>query len=103
MLRRNFLKNTGITTIGLGVVAAVPMDVLAAIRKAISSNDKIGVGLIGCKGMGWANLTSMLKISEVQCVALCDIDDTVLEQRKTDLSKINQSPAIYKDYRKLLE
>jgi predicted dehydrogenase len=103
MFRRQFIKQTGITALGLGVVAAVPMDVLAAIRKTISPNDKIGVGLIGCKGMGWANLTSMLKISEVQCVALCDIDDTVLEQRKADLSKINQSPAIYKDYRKLLE
>jgi predicted dehydrogenase len=103
MFRRQFIKQTGITTLGLGIVAAVPMDVLASIRKKVSPNDKIGVGLIGCKGMGWNNLTSMLKMSEVQCVALCDIDDNVLEQRKVDLAKISQSPTIYKDYRKLLE
>lgn len=103
MLRRHFIKNTGITTLGLGLVAAVPMDVLANIRKYISPNDRIGVGLIGCKGMGWSNLTSMLKMSEVQCLGICDIDDSVLEQRKTELAKINQQPVVYKDYRKLLE
>ncbi len=103
MFRRQFIKQTGITALGLGVVAAIPMDVLAAIRKKVSPNDIIGVGLIGCKGMGWSNLTSMLKINEVQCLGICDIDDSVLEQRKTELAKINQKPTIYKDYRKLLE
>ncbi len=103
MLRRHFLKNTGITTLGLGLVAATPIELLANIRKTISPNDKIGVGLIGCKGMGWANLTSMLKMSEVQCLGICDIDDSVLEQRKAELAKINQQPQVYKDYRKLLE
>lgn len=79
------------------------MEVLAALRKNISANDTIGVGLIGCKGMGWSNLTSLLKLSEVKCLGLCDIDDAMLEQRKADLAKINQQPQLYKDYRKLLD
>ncbi len=87
----------------MGLMAAIPMDVLAAIRRQVSPNDRIGVGLIGCKGMGWNNLTSMLKMSEMECVALCDIDDSVLTQRKSELAKLNGQPAIYKDYRKLLE
>lgn len=103
MFRRQFIKQSGITTLGLGVAAAIPMDVLAVIRKKVSPNDTIGIGLIGCKGMGWSNLTSMLKISETQCLGICDIDDGVLEQRKADLAKINQHPVLYKDYRKLLE
>ena len=101
--RRSFLRNTALTIIGSGVVAAIPMEVLAAIRKKVSSSDIIRVGLIGCKGQGWSNVTSMLKISEVQCVAICDIDQSILDQRKADLQKINNHPTIYTDYRKLLD
>jgi predicted dehydrogenase len=103
MNRRNFLSQGMKLGTGLGIIAAVPMDVLAMYRKNIAPGSKIGVGLIGCKGMGWANLTSMLKIPEVTCVALCDIDDSVLKQRTTDLEKINIKPTTVKDYRKLLE
>src|SRR5688572_31970174 len=103
LTRRFFLRNAAITTIGGGIVAAVPMEVLAQLRKNTSPAKKINVGLIGCKGQGWSNLTSMLKMSEVNCVALCDIDDTVLNGRKADLENINLRPTIYKDYRKLLE
>jgi predicted dehydrogenase len=103
MLRRTFLKNTGLTTMGLGLIAATPVEVLTQIRKNISPNDKIGIGLIGCKGMGWSNLTSMLQVAETECVAICDIDKTVINQRLADLGKLNQKPAVYTDYRKLLE
>ena len=88
---------------GLGLIAATPMELLANIRKNISPNDKIGIGLIGCKGMGWSNLTSMLQISETECVALCDIDQAVIKQRLAELEKLNQKPGVYGDYRKLLE
>jgi predicted dehydrogenase len=101
--RRSFLRNAAVTTIGAGVVAAIPMEVLAAIRKKVSPSDIIRVGLIGCKGQGWSNVTAMLKMSEVQCAAICDIDQNVLAQRKADLQKINNHPATYNDYRKLLD
>lgn len=79
------------------------MDLLAAYRKPVGSNDVINAALIGCKGMGWSDLTSMLKIPEVRCVALCDIDQNVLAQRKADLDKINLRPDTYTDYRKVLD
>ncbi|HUC80242.1 MAG TPA: Gfo/Idh/MocA family oxidoreductase [Flavisolibacter sp.] len=100
--RRNFLRNTAITVVGSGIVAAIPMDVLAAIRKKVLPSDVIRVGLIGCKGQGWSNLTSMLKLSEVQCAAICDVDENILAQRKADLQKIANQPTLYTDYRKLL-
>lgn len=65
--------------------------------------NKINVALIGCKGQGWSNITSMLKLSEVNCIGLCDIDDNILNQRKAELEKINIHPVIYKNYRKVLE
>ncbi|MGZ5189937.1 MAG: Gfo/Idh/MocA family protein [Flavisolibacter sp.] len=101
--RRYFLRNTALVTTGIGITAAVPMEVLAKLRKTVSPADKINVGLIGCKGQGWSNLTSMLKIPQVNCLGICDIDDNILNARKADLEKINIRPTIYKDYRKLLE
>lgn len=101
--RRSFLRTTALTVLGSGIVAAVPMEVLAAIRKRVAPANVIRVGLIGCKGQGWSNITSMLKISEVQCVAICDVDQNILNQRKADLQKINNNPTLYTDYRKLLE
>jgi predicted dehydrogenase len=103
LTRRLFLRNAAITTIGAGICAAVPMEVLAGLRKKVSGGKKINVGLIGCKGQGWSNLTSMLRLPEVNCIALCDIDDSILDNRKAELEKINIRPVLYKDYKKLLE
>lgn len=96
--RRHFLKNTAILSAGTLLSA----DLLAAIRSGVSANDKIGLGVIGCKGQGWQNLTALLKVPEVECVALCDIDENILSQRKADLDKLNIKPRLYGDYRKLL-
>ncbi|WP_245957779.1 Gfo/Idh/MocA family oxidoreductase [Niabella yanshanensis] len=49
-----------------------------------------------------ANLTALLKVPEVECVALCDIDENILNQRKADLVKLNIKPKLYGDYRRLL-
>ena len=102
--RRSFLKTTGIIAAGAGLATLMPMELLASMRRKISPNDKIGVGLIGCRGQGWSNLSAMLKTSEAACVALCDIDENVLNQRKADLLKLSDDkPALYSDYRKLLQ
>lgn len=102
--RRKFIKHTGIIAAGIGLASAIPVDVLASIRKKVSANDKIGVGAIGIKGQGWSNLTNILKNSEAECVALCDIDENIINNRKVDLAKISSiTPKIYSDYRKMLQ
>jgi len=81
-----------------------PLEALAANRKTISPNDKIHFGVIGCNGMGWSNMRAHLSIDQVECVALCDVDDSVLERRAADVERARgRKPALYKDYRKLLE
>ncbi len=98
------MKSTSRGIIGLSMLNAFPMEILAQTRKKVGPNDRIRVGLIGCKGMGFANLRSMLKISEIEVAALCDVDDAVLDQRTEDLVKAGlKKPKIYKDYRKLLD
>ena len=96
--RRDFIRKTAIISAG----SLLSADLLAAVKRRVSANDRIGVGIIGCKGQGWSNLNALLKVPEVQCVALCDIDDNILAQRMGDLQKLNIKPKTYTDYRKML-
>jgi predicted dehydrogenase len=54
--------------------------------------------------MGFGDLEQHLAIPGVKCVALCDVDDTILNKRAAEVrEKYNQDPKLYKDFRKLLE
>lgn len=103
--RRQFILNTGTLAAGIGLAGALPQDSIALIRSRISPNDKIGVGAIGINGMGWSDLSSMLKNNpETICTAICDVDAGVLAKRAAELDKnFSMKPAQYSDYRKLLE
>ena len=84
-------------------LAPLSQAVAQGSRRA-SANDQIQVGLIGCKGMGWANLAAMSKAAGVVPVALCDVDARVLAERGTELHKaIGRAPRLYDDYRRMLE
>ena len=62
------------------------------------------MALIGCRNMGWGDLNDALLRSEVRCVALCDVDRKILEDRAAELEKrTGVKPDLYGDYRKLLE
>tara|TARA_R110000868_G_scaffold5395_5_gene32811 strand:- start:12082 stop:13431 length:1350 start_codon:yes stop_codon:yes gene_type:complete len=101
--RRNFIKNSSLALVGTSASFLFPIELLATIRKRVGANDRINVGLIGCNGMGFSDLTSMLKISEVHVIALCDVDENVLRVRTADLEKAGiKKPIWYSDYRNLL-
>ena len=72
--------------------------------RTVGANDKINVALIGCKNMGWADLSDFLLHPEVDCVALCDIDRNILGEKASELEKLRDKKAsLYSDYRKLLD
>ncbi|HVK97804.1 MAG TPA: Gfo/Idh/MocA family oxidoreductase, partial [Flavisolibacter sp.] len=103
MHRRKFIRDSSISALGATALTGIPFDMFAFNKKKIAPSDVINVALIGCKGMGWSNLKSMLKIPEVKCLALCDIDQNVLNERKAELNKIGIQPLLYSDYRNLLD
>jgi predicted dehydrogenase len=98
--RRSFIQKTGMAAAG---VAALQFDLIAKQRARIGANGKINVGAIGINGMGWSDLKSLMKIPDINVVALCDVDENVLNARKQELVKVGMNPALYSDYRKLLE
>lgn len=98
--RREFIKENGIAAAGIGLFSP-----LLGKTGFISANDRVNVGLVGCNGMGYANLTVFLENPQVQCIALCDVDEGVLNKRAMDVEKIQEKKPdhLYKDWRKLIE
>jgi predicted dehydrogenase len=101
--RRNFLNTSAKAAVGAGLAASLPWETFAQTKHMLSANDKINVGAIGINGMGWSDLTSFLKIPEVNVIGLCDVDDNVLNYRKYELAKNGIQTKTYADYRKMLE
>ena len=99
--RLEFLKRAG-ALVAAGIITPSFTDNLFA--KKVGANDRINVALVGCRSMGWSNLSDFLLIPEVRCVALCDIDKTVLEKRAAEVEqRSGHRPDTYGDYRKLYE
>lgn len=98
--RRTFLKTSGATVVGIGMATS-----FTETMASCSANEKVNVGLVGCNGMGFSDLTAFLENPQVECIALCDIDEGVLNKRAADVEKIRgKKPAnLYKDWRKLIE
>jgi predicted dehydrogenase len=101
--RRDFLGDTSRIVAGAGLTT-LPLTAAAAPKPSVAASDKIRVGLIGANSMGWANLREHVALPEIECVALCDIDQSVLDRRSAELEKMTgKKPVLYTDFRKLLE
>lgn len=102
LTRREFLGTSGATA--AGVAAALSVGTRLSIARAAGANEKIRVGLIGCGGMGRANMNDFMRADEVEMVALCDVDQARLDSTSVSVEKkYGRKPALFKDYRKLLE
>ncbi|MDQ1296467.1 MAG: hypothetical protein QG576_903 [Bacteroidota bacterium] len=98
--RRNFIKTASLFTAG----SVLSFDTLVKAKMNIAPSDKVRVGLVGGRSMGWNDLASFLKNPEVECVALCDIDRNILNSRTDEILKMGRTkPKLYVDYRRMLE
>lgn len=100
--RRTFLT----TSTKLGAGAALAGTVTASVENAYGANDRIRVACVGIRGRGRAHMAGFLELRDegVDVVALCDIDERVLEQRATDAEKVRgKRPFTCWDVRRLLE
>lgn len=97
--RREFIKNTALITTGIGLFSGTSWS-----NDRMSPNEKINVGLIGCRNQGFYVLKEFLTTGLVNCLGLCDVDQQVLEEKSVELKKdFQQTPRVYKDFRKMLE
>ena len=97
--RRRFLKQSSAALAG----ASLPYG-LATRARGVAPSDTVRLGAIGINGMGWNNVRSLLEIPEVEVVALCDVDRSVLDRRAGELAEMTgKSARLYGDFRALLD
>jgi predicted dehydrogenase len=97
--RRDFL-----ITGAAGLTALRSAALLGRPELVMGANDRVRVAICGVHGRGGDHLHNYSQLPNVQIAALCDIDDTVLQQRLAQMEKMGLSkPATYTDVRKLLE
>ena len=106
--RRSFLKRSAMAAAATGAPALFIRNAhsrrAAKAAGGTSPNDKIVVGAIGINGMGFSDLRSLLKVPNVECGALCDVDQDVLAKRASEIYEMTSvKPAVYGDYRQLLD
>ena len=95
--RRRFIKNAAIGIIGLPLVSNT--------YGIIAPGDKIRVAHIGLGGMGNAHLKWFSGFSDVETVALCDVDKIRLREKYKTLQEINPNTRAdtYTDFRHILD
>ena len=101
MKRRKFLQQTAMSSAAMGMSAVIAPEIMPS---HIPPSDSINVALIGCRNMGFGILQHHLSNPGINCVALCDIDESILNAKAAEIKKnFNQVPRLYSDFRKLLE
>jgi predicted dehydrogenase len=101
--RRSFIKQSA-TAIGGAALAGLPVVAAANPGRKVAPSDQVNLAVIGAKGMGWSNMRSHLKMSEVNCIGIADVDKSVLDQRVKDVADLRgKAPKGYEDYRKMLD
>jgi len=101
--RRRFIRRSSLVAGTAALSSAFPL-YFSSAQSLVAPSDQVNVGLVGCNNRGFHVLQNHLKVSGVNCVAMCDIDRNVLEKRAQDLeTKFGQKPSLYEDFRDLLE
>ena len=101
--RRQFLANSTTTAVGASAALWIPT-AHAASGQNVAPSDTIVIGAIGVNGMGFTDLRSLLRLDGVECGALCDVDNAVLQRRVGEIDEITgRKPKAYGNYRELLE
>lgn len=100
--RRRFLKSA----LAMSAATGLPLwwleqeQARAAQRPSLGANDRPGVALIGCGGMGRGDANTAQRFGDI--VALCDPDANRLEAGTKQFTKGGRKPDGYADLRKLV-
>lgn len=104
--RRSFLQRTSLAAAASGLplwfvqreLDAAETNATAAVT---SPNDRPGIALIGCGGMGMGDAGNAQRFGDI--VAVCDVDQGHVDNAAQKFTQDGKSPAKYNDFRKLLE
>jgi len=97
MKRREFIKRSALTGLGLYF--------LPGMAQKVAASDRVRIAIVGVGGMGTEHLKWFAALPEVEVVALCDVDKDHLDTAMKTLSALQpQSKAEgYSDFRRILD
>ena len=95
--RRRFINNTALGILG------IPL--LTGAFRNVAPSDRVRVAHIGLGGQGNSHMNWFNALSEVEIVALCDVDKIILGETHKRLQSKNQNARIetYTDFRHILD
>src|SRR5258708_7537131 len=108
--RRQFLKASLIATAGVGLWPASAADKepkrkspLFARADVPGANSEIRYAVVGFGGRGRDHIKGMREVKGTRLVALCDVDNEILQKELKACENLGEHVAGYTDVRKLLE
>jgi predicted dehydrogenase len=101
--RRDFLKSAAVAGAGASLFTIIPASALGKAGRPAPSN-RVVLGCVGVGGQGNSNLGAFLNESDVQVVAVCDVDKNHLRDTKNRVDQhYNKTDcATYADFRELI-
>jgi len=101
--RRSFLRTCTIISAASGVPAWFWERELSAAESTqpLSPNDRPGIALVGCGGMGRVDAGLASRFGDI--VAVCDVDQKHAAEAAKQFTKGGKMPAKFDDFRKVME
>jgi len=104
--RRSFLTSCAATAAATGLPLWFVQRERAAAAEATakpttSPNDRPGIALIGCGGMGNADARNAARFGDI--VAVCDVDQNHVDASARRSAQSGKTPAKFNDFRKVME
>jgi predicted dehydrogenase len=97
--RRDFLKATAASVAGAALTTTA-----SSYAGILGANDRVRIAICGVRGRGNDHIKGFSNVPGTEIVALCDVDETVLNKRLGDVESHGlPKPKGYGDVRKLLE
>ena len=108
--RRSFLKSSLLTTASMGLLPAFGADPSAkpktrvpVVSRATGANGDIRFAVVGFGGRGKDHIDELRKVNGARMVALCDVDQNILDREVKKYRDLGEQIEGYTDVRKLLE
>ena len=94
----------GVFEKGASAAAVTGISFITEPQRVFGANDRIRVGVCGLRGQGFAHIEEYARIPNVETVAVCDVDENIMNGRLADMDRMSlPTPKTYTDVRKLLE
>ena len=108
--RRSFLKSSLLTTASLSLFPAFGAEKGAKRKerapvasRATGANSDIRFAVVGFGGRGMSHIQGLREVKGTRLVALCDVDQSILDREVKKYRDLGEQVESYTDFRKLLE